>query len=114
MRGKIYLLDFGDKGRLGSEYRGERPCIVISNEKNNTYSPIVQVVIMTSKTKKKLPVHHILKKEDYPNILTKDSIVICESLQAVDKSRLTKELGELKEEDIEKIIKCIKIQLDIF
>ena len=51
-RGDIYYVDFGDDYRC-SKQCGVRPAVVVSNNKANTFSPIITVVPLTSKIHKK-------------------------------------------------------------
>ena len=46
-RGDIYLVDLGDN--IGSVQKGERPAIVVQNDKGNKYSPTITVIPITTK-----------------------------------------------------------------
>ena len=54
-RGDIYYIR-GAYG-TGSEQRGERPAIIVSNDTGNTYAPVVEVVYLTTKRKTIIPTH---------------------------------------------------------
>lgn len=47
IRGEIYIADFDSV--IGSEQVGERPVLVIQNNKDNRYSPTVIVLAITSR-----------------------------------------------------------------
>ena len=56
-RGEIYYINNGSSGQIGSEIKKDRPAIIVSNDANNKYSSVVEVVFLTSKPKKELPTH---------------------------------------------------------
>lgn len=79
----------------GSETGKKRPSLVIQNDVNNEYAPTTIVAVITSRRR-------LEKKKKYPtNVwidkgksgLTKDSIIQCEQIRTVDKSRIIKKLG---------------------
>lgn len=99
--GEIYFVDLGEK--KGSIQSGKRFCIIIENTMACIYSPCVHIVPLTSKTKKQI-LHHTLLKRDY-SFLTCDSIALCEQYQLINKTQLLYKVGELKVEDEKHIIK---------
>ena len=103
-RGSIYLCSLPDNP--GSVEGKERPCIIVSNDKANRFSPVVSVIPITSAKKKYLPVHIAL---DY---LPKASVCLVEQL-TVDKQNIIKYLGQVTNETLEKIKTAIKIQFAI-
>ena len=60
-RGDVYFASLGYK--TGSEQGGERPVVIIQNNKGNTFSPTVLVACITKKNKRNLPTHVELPKE---------------------------------------------------
>ena len=44
---EIWMADLGDRG--GSVQSGRRPVLIVSNDKNNVYSSVVNVMPMTTK-----------------------------------------------------------------
>mgnify|MGYP001768838948 CR=1 FL=1 len=82
--GGIYLADLGEgKGFIQG---GIRPVVVISNQANNKFAPIVNILpITSSKTKKNMPVHVDIDKEC--GLLT-DSVVLTEQIQTINKTQL--------------------------
>ncbi len=67
---------------VGSEQRGGRPAIIVSNDMANKHSPNVSVVYLTSQEKKPLPTHVEV-------ICKVPSTALCENIQTVSKDRLT-------------------------
>lgn len=54
--GEIWMCKLSES--RGSIQSGYRPVFILSNDKNNTYSPTINVIPITSKmNKRKLPVH---------------------------------------------------------
>lgn len=47
-RGEIYYIESTYR-ETGSEQRGGRPAVIVSNDKNNENSEVVEVVYMTTK-----------------------------------------------------------------
>jgi len=104
-RGEIWLAKLNGNG---SVQRGKRPGIIVSNEASNKFSPIVNLIPITSEINKtKIPVHVELGKECG---LHKPSIALVEQDITIDKSDLIKKVGECTNEVIEKINKAINIQ----
>lgn len=89
---------------------GLRPCLVISNNACCKFSPVVQIVPLTSRvTKKHLPVH----VEVAPAFLSKPSIVLAEQLMLVSREILTagRLCGTLDDESMSRVHQALKIQL---
>ena len=61
-RGELYFADLGTG--IGSEQWGERPVLIVQNDKGNLYSPTTIVLPLTTQVHKSkgLPVHVILDK----------------------------------------------------
>ena len=110
-RGDIYLADLGDN--QGSVQKGERPVIIVQNNKGNLYSPTVTVIPVTTKIhrSKGFPTHAIL---DQMAGLTETSASMAEQITTINKGSLKKYLGSLTENFMKtRINKTIKIQLGI-
>ena len=98
----------------GSEQTGTRSVLIVSRDAINDSSPVVVIVPLTTYTdnKKIYPSHHVVKAGK--NGLTADSIVKCEQIRAIAKSRLQVKRGTLAEGDMKAIDKALKITLDIY
>lgn len=55
-RGDVFYIQ-GPSYCVGSEMSKTRPAVVVSNEKNNIYAPLVEIVYLTTAEKKPLPTH---------------------------------------------------------
>lgn len=79
----------------GSIQRGYRPVFVISNNQNNTYSPTINVIPLTSKmNKKQLPMH--VEIWDYQKYgLRAPSTLLVEQISTIPIDNLTKRIGSI-------------------
>lgn len=95
---------------LGSVQGGIRPCIVVSNDINNIYAPTVQVIPLTTVEKNNLPIHYKLDTYGH-RFLTYDSIALTEQFTTIDKCQVEQYIGTLDQNDINKILARLDIQL---
>lgn len=108
-RGEIYYADLSPI--VGSEQGGYRPVLIAQNDMGNKFSPTTIVAIITSRrTKAKLPTQHWISGECGLRV---DSMVECEQLRCIDKSRLRDYVGRVNDTDMAHINKCIKISLGV-
>jgi len=112
-RGDIVYVNLEPK--TGSETGEKRPCLVIQNNINNKYAPTTIIAVITSKrrleNKKKYPTHVWINKGE--GGLTIDSIIQCEQIRTIDKSRITKKIGHLNDDFMQEVEEAIKIILSI-
>lgn len=95
---------------VGSEQKGFRPVVIVSNEKNNKNAKTVTILPTTSRLNKhNIPTHYIVDVD----FLTKTSIVIAEQVRTIDKSRLERKIGHFDDNHMTNINKIIKIQLGV-
>lgn len=80
-RGEIYYV-YPSGGGVGSEQSAGRPAIVVSNDKANQHSPVIEMVYLTTQPKNSLPTHVDILSALSP------SIALCEQIHSVSKSRL--------------------------
>lgn len=102
-RGEIYYIS--SSPIIGHEQKGGRPAIIVSNDYGNAVSPVVEVVFVTTKWKKRLPTHvtiHSCKRK---------SIALCEQITTVDKTRILDYVGKVTRKEMEKINQAIKVSL---
>jgi len=98
----------------GSEQRGRRPVLVISDEVFNRAMPIVTILPITSlkKGRKVYPNEVLLSKEVAR--LPHDSILLVHQIRTISKVRLEKVLGGIKEMELMEAINCaLKIHLNL-
>lgn len=88
---EIYTADLNPV--KGSEQGGFRPVLVIQNDKGNMSSPTTIVaVITTASTKRPIPTHVWL---DPSCGLSRESMVLCEQIRTIDKTRFKRKVGEI-------------------
>ena len=112
IRGDIYQANLDPT--KDSEQAGKRPVVIVSRNGINRSSPVVVIVPITKFTqdKKIYPSHHLLKAAS-ANGLNTDSIVKCEQIRAIAKSRLSHKWGSLSAEDLSKVDTALKIVLSL-
>lgn len=104
-RGDIWYIDRGTNS--GSEQRAGRPAVVVSNDKNNQFSPTIEVVYLTTQPKKDLPTHVLITNGG------RESTVLCEQVTTVAVERLTTYRGQVSEEEMRAIEEAILVSLDL-
>jgi len=110
-RGEIYYADLGDTN-VGSEQSGTRPVLIIQNNIGNKYSPTVIVACMTSRVyKTQIPTHVQLDAKVYG--LPADSLVLCEQIKTIDKSRLLGFVATLNTNDERRVNSAIRLSLSL-
>ncbi len=109
-RGSVYLACLDPV--IGNEISKTRPVVVVSNDKNNTFSGTVTVLPVSAGSLKKIyPFEVFLKKGK--GDLPKNSKVKANQIRTLDKSRIVKFIGGLEKDDIERIQKALMIHLDL-
>lgn len=112
-RGEIWIVvDKNEKhnkkeGFDDSIQGGTRFCIVVSNNKGNHHSPVVEIVYTTTQSKNDLPTHFFTMSTPKP------STVLCEQIMTVAKKDLTRHYGTLDKSEISELNKCLKISLGL-
>ena len=104
VRGDIYYVNLNE-GR-GSEQSGTRPAVIIQNNTGNQNSPTVIIATVTSALKRYIPTHLRVQ-------LKEPSIVLCEQIMTVDKTRLGEKVGKLTEEEMKQLNEKLKISLSL-
>lgn len=88
----------------GSVQNGYRPVFILSNNKNNTYAPTLNVIPLTTKmNKRQLPIH--VELWDYQRYgLRKPSTMLIEQITTIPMVSLDKCIGNIDDVDILKNI----------
>ena len=108
-RGDIYFADLcGLEQSLGSEQTGRRPVLIIQNDVGNMHSPTTIVAILTTKIKRNLPTHVVIR--GFAG-LSQTSAVCLEQIKTIDKSRLEKYFGNIGDTMMKEIEQAIFISL---
>ncbi len=95
----------------GSEQGGERPVIIIQNDRGNQYSPTVIVAVITHRYRKKshIPTHVLLESR----VMNKESQVLLEQIRTLDKTRIINKIGRATKTDLKRINKALVNSLDL-
>ena len=85
---------------------GERPCVIVSNNIGNRYSPNVTIIPLTSRSKKDLPTHMVIKS--YNN-----SIALGEQIITIPKTWIVSLKGRVLPSELKLIDRIIEIAVGI-
>ncbi len=105
-RGDIYYI-VSSYAEQGSEQRAGRPAIIVSNDKNNAHSEVVEVVYLTTRPKTDLPTHIDIRSAEKP------SIALCEQVNSISKERLGMFIGHCSETEKTLLDAALMISLGI-
>lgn len=106
--GDIYIIKF--PSAESHEQEGTRPAVVIIDFPE---LPIIQIVPLTTSLKAKRFKNVLFIKPDNDNNLNQESVALLFQLRAIDKKRLDKKIGKLKDEDIKKLKDGLKSMLKL-
>ncbi|MBR5134531.1 MAG: type II toxin-antitoxin system PemK/MazF family toxin [Clostridia bacterium] len=104
IRGDIFIANLDPV--VGSEQGGVRPVLVLQNDRGNRFSPTVICAAMTSKLgKSDLPTHVWIAAKD--SGLSRDSLVLCEQIRTLEKSRLRARAGRIDGLAMERVNRAV-------
>ena len=110
-QGEIYLVNFDPA--IGAEIKKTRPALILQNDIANRYSSVTIVAAITSfsdKDGKMYPTEVFIG--DSEGGLDNDSVALLNQIRTIDKRRLVKKLGVLKDKTMAQIDKAVQISLD--
>ena len=110
-RGDIYQANLNPT--VDSEQSGNRSVLIVSRNGINRSSSVIVIVPISKykKNKKIYPSHYLVKANG--NGLRVDSIIKCEQIRAIAKSRLGEKKGSLNQNDMTQIDEALKIVLSL-
>ena len=111
--GDIWMCNLRDSG--GSVQSGYRPVFILSNDRNNTHSPTINIIPLTSKMgKRRLPIHvELWNYKDYG--LNSPSTMLIEQITTVPSSDLDFKVGKIIDpKTITRIQNAMRIQFPVF
>ena len=91
----------------GSEMRAGRPAIIVSNNKCNNHSSVIEVVYLTTKPKTDLPTHVVIRSASKP------STAVCEQISSVDVNRVGNYVGTCTPAEMNAVNTAMAISLAI-
>jgi len=105
-RGEIYWVDLPDK--KGRELKELHPCLVVSNDKQNTFSPLIIVTPLTSLKDgdQAFPFQVLIS-------LKKPSVILIDQIQTIDREKFKGKIGKLSAELMEEVEKKLHTVLDL-
>lgn len=106
-RGEMFYISRGGASYNGSEQHADRPAVVVSNNKNNANSNVVEVVYMTTQPKTDLPTHVTIRSTG------RISTVLCEQVYSVSTERIGTYIGEATDKEMENIDIALMISLQL-
>ena len=110
IRGGIYIVNLPNSG--GSIQSKQRPCVLVSNNSCNNFSPVLHVCPLSSvTTKAKLPTHIMVNRGK--SGLLRDSIALCEQTIPINRSDIMNQVAFCDEETMSRISRGIKIQFSL-
>ncbi len=97
---------------IGSEQAGIRPAVILQTDRANAVSPHTIMAPFTTKIRQKMLPSHVYVPAGSGG-LTQDSVLLCEQLRVIDKTRIVKLLGRLDDNYMQDIRKALIIVLEL-
>jgi mRNA interferase MazF len=108
-RGDIFLVNFDPT--IGAEAKKTRPALVVSNDINNTHSPIVSISPISSNVKRIYSFE--VEVPSKTGGLRARSKIMVNQTRAVDKIRLIKRFGQLPDKIMLQVDQALKLHYDL-
>lgn len=109
-RGEVYVVNFDPT--IGAEIQKTRPALVVQNDIANRYSPVTIVAAITSQFNESLYPTEVLVRAPEGSLET-DSVVLLNQVRTIDKRRLTRRLGTLKPDTMERVDRALLISFGL-
>ena len=108
-RGEVYwvnlpLFDKSEKENI-RELQGRHPGLVISNNEQNKFSPLITILPLTSQVDKIYPF------QVFSEIKGKSGVILVDQIRTIDKKRFDGKLGEIDMEMMEQIERALHMTL---
>lgn len=100
---QIFYCDLGQAVEGDSTQAGLRPCILVSNDKNNRHSPTINIIPITSRAKKKMPTHCRV-------MCGTESVAMAEQIRTISKKRICTDEGIVNK--VYEIPHCFRGEID--
>lgn len=105
-RGDVFYIE-SSNFTVGSEQRPGRPAVVVSNDKCNEHSAVVEVVYLTTQPKHDLPTHVTIRS------LSRESTALCEQITSVATERFGDYCGHVTPQELQRIETAMQISLGL-
>ena len=108
-RGEVYwvnlpLFNKSEKENV-RELQGRHPGLVISNDEQNKFSPLITILPLTSQVDKIYPF------QVFSEIKGKSGVILVDQIRTIDKKRFDGKLGEIDMEMMEQIERALHMTL---
>lgn len=114
-RGQVWLINLGSvETRRGSIQYRVRPCLIISNDKNNLYSSNLTIIPISSastKIRKMLPTHTLITPHN--SNIKMDSIIMAEQISVISKEQAIENLFEIDKDILLQVSYTIAVQVGL-
>ena len=104
-RGEIYYIE--KAVQTGSEQSAGRPAVIVSNDRCNLFSEVVEIVYLTTAPKVDLPTHVTIRSSRKP------STALCEQVTSIATARIGGYIGVCTSAEMDAIDQALAISLDI-
>ena len=105
LRGEVWLVSFDPS--VGGEIQKTRPAVVLSNDTANAVLNRIQVVPVSSQVDRLYPTEAAILLNGEPRKAMADQI------STVSKRRLQRRLGALGKDDLDAVIRAVRLQLGL-
>src|ERR1043166_3394889 len=105
-RGDIYWVDLPDSN--GRELKEIHPCLVISNDRQNTASPLIVIIPITS-----LKVGDEIFFFQAPITLEKKSVILVDQIRTIDRDKLKDKISKIDNGLMEEVERKIHFVLSL-
>ena len=104
-RGDIYKVVLDPT--IGKEIKKTRRCVVVSNDQQNLYSPLIIIIPITSDMEKLYSWEVVIHSEG------KERKILTDQIRSVDKERIREHKGKVSYETLTKIEKALSLVLSL-
>ncbi|MEB3341272.1 type II toxin-antitoxin system PemK/MazF family toxin [Okeania sp.] len=108
IRGDMVLCDLNPV--VGTEQAGIRPVVIVQIDRANAVSPHTIIAPFTSKINRALLPSHVLVPAGVGG-LSLNSVILCEQLRVIDKSRIMKKIGSSRRSLSRRISKSVEYNI---
>ncbi|MEQ8463642.1 type II toxin-antitoxin system PemK/MazF family toxin [Coleofasciculus sp. E1-EBD-02] len=109
-RGDVVLCDLNPV--VGTEQAGIRPVVILQIDRANAVSPHTIIAPFTNKIRQKLLPSHVFVPAGVGG-LSQNSVILCEQIRVIDKSRIIRVLGHLDDIYLQELAQALCTILDI-
>ena len=107
-RGQVWLADLNPT--QGSEQAGVRPVIIFQNDLVSQFSTTtIAIPLSTNQRRAALPICLLIEQGN--GGLSQDSVALCFQMRVLDKTRLSRLLGQLSPEIIDRLAEVVLLTL---